>query len=97
MTVLGHAVFFNYEPSRRRHCVGEDSDAVAQHGSSVLSSSDFSVRLISTAAASATSTLKMWVPLAAALCRQCLRIEFPLKNEEHWRAKTYAIGTLPHI
>ena len=29
---------------------------------------------------SATPTLKMWVPLAAALCRQCLRIEFPVNK-----------------
>ena len=39
MTVFGHSVSFNREFTVRRHCVGEDSDAVARHIIPVLKNS----------------------------------------------------------
>ena len=41
-------------------------------------------------------TIESWVPLAAALCRQCL-LTHVLNCEEHWRAKTHASGTQSHL
>ena len=38
------------------------------------------------------SRLQSGVPLAAALCRQCL-LALASKDKEHWRAKTHASGT----
>jgi len=37
-------------------------------------------------------TNEKWVPLAAALCRQCF-LNLALQIKEHWRAKTHASGT----